>query len=362
MACVQFINFAYAEIAQSVGLSDTSIVVSDSSRFMPEGAELQAGDWFYALVMDGNSFQNRQMQPPSNYEFVKVTAINYTTDTWTVERSADYVSGALTPAQAWERCDFIVATTNAKVLYDLEDCAGGTGSGATGPTGPTGPTGAAGATGATGGGGSGTTGPTGPTGAAGPTGPTGTATIQTFVEIFITNGNFVPDDEEWVWVDMYAGGGAGSGGVTASAAPGGGAGEYCEGKMQPISGTVSVVVGLGGTAASGADGATGSDTSFGTLTVRGGTPGIRSSNVGGSGGGVGGHGPSAGATGSLGSAESPSFWGGSSGGAIGRPGGGSAGFLVGGTGGAGAAGHGGGGALTFGGTGASGKVVVYGIR
>jgi hypothetical protein len=177
MACVQFANFAFTELAQPVGVGDTSIFVTSTDLFYFEGAQLGAGDWFYLRLQDAQSFANG-LNPPSTYEFVKVTAVNYTTGELLVVRGADYVGATLTPPQVFNQCDFAVATINAKVLYDLEMCAGRTGSGATGPTGPTGAAGATGATGPTGGGSGGSgatgpTGPTGPTGATGPTGPTG---------------------------------------------------------------------------------------------------------------------------------------------------------------------------------------------
>src|SRR3954464_6826148 len=134
MTCVQFANFAFAELASPVGITDTTIFVNSTTPFYFQGAELQAGDWFYLRLTDANSFNNG-LNPPAKYEFILCTAVNYTTGALTVTRSADFYGATVTPAQAFDNCDYAVATINAAVLYDLEDCAGGTGSGATGATG-----------------------------------------------------------------------------------------------------------------------------------------------------------------------------------------------------------------------------------
>src|SRR5882724_9882415 len=122
MACVQFANYAFAEITAPVGLADTTITVGSTTGFYFEGAQLGAGDWFYLTLLDASSFNNG-LNPPSKYEFVKVTGVNYSTNVLTVVRAADWYGSTHTPAQAFDSCDFAVARINAAVLYDLEDCA-----------------------------------------------------------------------------------------------------------------------------------------------------------------------------------------------------------------------------------------------
>src|SRR3954471_2772655 len=114
MACVQFANFAFAEIASPVGITDTAITVTSTSAFYFEGAQLGAGDWFYVRLTDANSFNNG-LNPPAKYEFVKVTAVDYTNHILTVVRAADYYGANVTTAQAFDNCDYAVATINAAV-------------------------------------------------------------------------------------------------------------------------------------------------------------------------------------------------------------------------------------------------------
>lgn len=205
-----------------------------------------------------------------------------------------------------------------------------------------------------------------------------------------------------VWGDIYAGGSSGGGGVLATAGNGGSAGEYC--KFLPIPcntvSTLAIVVGNGGAAPgagvqTGNAGSNSSVTGDQTWTALGASAPISTNS--GSGGGVrGGAGVAGNNQGNVGTAETPCFFGGSSGGGIGNvaygggsggrltggaPGGGSQGgggaasdLGIGGAGGAanvagtaaaantGAGGGGGGnGSNTNGGAGGSGKVVIYWI-
>ena len=73
MACVQFQNFLFTEIAEAINTTATTFEVQSTANMLFQGAELQAGDWFYLTLTDRNSFQNR-LEPPSTWEIVKVTA------------------------------------------------------------------------------------------------------------------------------------------------------------------------------------------------------------------------------------------------------------------------------------------------
>jgi hypothetical protein len=193
---------------------------------------------------------------------------------------------------------------------------------------------------------------------------------------FTASGTFtVPTGVKAVWLTMVGGGGGGYGtGATAAAGSGGGAGELLEGQLVPTvpGAAITVTVGTGGTGgASGAHvGVDGGTTSFGPVwKVLGGGGGQgTSAGPAGAGGGIRGAagGVSGGGAGILGTAETPTAFGGSSGGVgsaggTGGAGGGSAGLLAGGAGGvlASAKAGGGGGAATrwgVGGAGGNGEV------
>src|SRR5262245_48011332 len=128
MACVQFTNWAWTELADAINASQTQIVVVSTDMFIFEGAQLQPGDWFYLTLQDANSF-NQGLQPPSTKEIIKVTTVDYTTNTLTVVRGLDG-----TTATAFSRCDIAAHQINAASQYDNRLCGGG-GSGTTGATG-----------------------------------------------------------------------------------------------------------------------------------------------------------------------------------------------------------------------------------
>ena len=166
----------------------------------------------------------------------------------------------------------------------------------------------------------------------------------------------VPAGVSGVWLKMVGAGGAGGGiGSGNAAGGGGGAGELCENLTWPVTaaGTATVIIGAGGVGAAGVVGPTGGDTSFnnGTLTakVKGGLGGTGvNGTLGGTGGGPLGAVDSNTTGAGYGLPESPSHFGGSSGGQGGSPGTGSSGglgpgFPVGAVGGAPSGGHGGGG-------------------
>lgn len=341
MACVQFANFAFTELAEAVNTSQTTISVNSTSDFIFEGAQLGGTDWFYLTLMDSNSFNNG-LDPPSTYEIVKVTAVNYTTKVLTVVRASDY-----TTATAFSQCDYAVLRLNAAAIYDSEDCAAG-GSGGTGPTGSTGPTGATGV-------GSGTTGPTGPAGPTGPTGSAGTNTAGALQsQLFTSSGTFTPAATvSGVYLTMQAPGGGGSTRGSNLGGYGGGSGEYCIDFPENVTPGVGVTVTIGavgtGGASGGNAGTTGGTVSFGTRLVYGGKGGGTAAV--GTGGGVAG----ASSSGNVGAMESPVHYGGSAGGSpgsttgnSGTSGGGSGGQLTGGPAGTAGGGNGcgGGGAAT----------------
>src|SRR5438876_458006 len=110
MACVQFTNYAFTELATAINASQTSITVTSSASFLFQGSHLGAGDWFYVTLKDSNSF-NANLNPPSTYEIIKVTAVNYSTNVWTVVRAQDSTSGTVFSA-----CDYAVATLPAAAL------------------------------------------------------------------------------------------------------------------------------------------------------------------------------------------------------------------------------------------------------
>jgi hypothetical protein len=187
-------------------------------------------------------------------------------------------------------------------------------------------------------------------------------------QAFTANGTWTPPaGVTAAWVTMVGGGGGGATRSGAVGAGGGGAGELVENMLVPITGPVTITIGVGGVGAAAGigstDGGNGSDTSFGTPWVaKGGLGAISTSNSSGAGGGARGALSSTG-LGALGSAESPCYFGGSSGGGgssntttSGFAGGGSGGFPLGGAGGAVAStqGGGGGGAATIWGLGGAG--------
>jgi len=188
----------------------------------------------------------------------------------------------------------------------------------------------------------------------------GGGTLQS--QVFNASGTFTPGSGvTGVWLDLYAGGGAGAGGVTAHQGGGGGTGEFCEGFLVPVSGAQTITVGAGGAAGSAGNvGSNGGNTSFGPWTVLGGNAApdaTTSTSAGGNGGGIrgglGGVGSVGTAQGVPGTSETPSFYGGSGGGVGQSAGGGSGGHATGGAGG-GAGGGGGGGSTPLGGGGAGG--------
>ena len=195
----------------------------------------------------------------------------------------------------------------------------------------------------------------------------GTSTLQG--EEFTASGTFTPDTGVTsVWITMIGGGGSGSGSDAAAqyAGSGGGSGEHVQGMLVAVSGAVTVTIGAGGTP-TGATGGNGGNTSFGVFVARGGYGGVKGDATttvvhGGAGGGfTGGIGgkpaAQAGDVGVIGTAASPTGFGGSGGGGggattatAGAIGGGSMGF-AGGPGGAVAssqAGGGGGGSSPWG--------------
>lgn len=147
---------------------------------------------------------------------------------------------------------------------------------------------------------------------------------------FSADGTFnVPANVSLVWITQTgAGGGGGQSNSTYSSGSAGGcSGELCFGHPVHVTpgGAMSVVVGVGGISVSGAnEGSPGSATSFGTVSCAAGQGGHSAqqatpSLISGAGGGVGGG--ALGATpnntpGANGRAESPTFFGGSTGGGM----------------------------------------------
>lgn len=191
---------------------------------------------------------------------------------------------------------------------------------------------------------------------------------NTQAQEFTSSGTFnVPTGVEMVWLVMIGGGGGGSArNAAASGGSGGGMGELVQNLAVPVTpgAAVTVTVGGGGNGASSGVGANtagtdGTDTSFGSTWVAKGGKGGASTGQGGAGGGArgatGGGAGNPAAAGTVGTAVSPTAFGGSSGGgggsatnANGAAGGGSQGVPTGGAGGtsAGAQAGGGGGAAS----------------
>lgn len=206
---------------------------------------------------------------------------------------------------------------------------------------------------------------------------------------FIVNGSFiVPAGVSGIWVTLVAGGAAGAGtAVSGPGGGGGGAGEYC--RKRPLcvapGQVIPVTLGAGGVGVLGNHkGASGGDSAFGPIVVRGGWGGVMTnlvntngcfSGAGGNGGGIGGWrllgvscastGANTGGPGLIGFRENRWYFGGSGGG--GGAAGGAGGFVggrggpceswlggVGGTGDPGFFGGGGGGAASIMGTGGAG--------
>ncbi len=339
-------DYVTCELVAATNASATTLLVSTPTEPFPV---LGAGEYWYLTIIDEASYAI-DANPPVQREIVKVTA--YTTVSTGYSLTCVRAQGGTTgqiwasgsiceirpcaiwfqdlkggDASAWAITDGIVTVNDVTSLFvqgtgDTTVEVTDLGSGAAAMT-----------VNSTGG---------------------GTASTSQ-AQLFTSSGTFTPaDGVTGVKVTMIGGGGGGSNLASSAGGGGGGSGEYCVSHPWVVSGPVTVTVGAGGSGAagdgSGHSGSDGGDTSFDTLVVRGGKGGGGTGSSGAGGGINGGALASAGNIGLIGTAESPTYFGGSSGGgggnsvpSVGKAGGPSAGYPSGADGGAIASSQGGGG-------------------